>query len=338
MLGPAWSETQPPVRQVLLLQSYDRGNMMLDHFTANVRVDLDRIAGSPVNVVQVVVGPTGFVGASEQAMVDFIHLRLRRSSKARAHRVGSPAWRRYSRTNIDGTLPDRTPLLFTAVDQRYLQDAPLGENETAVAVASDFPRFVDEILQLLPQTGRVFMVMGSGQIGRFWHQELNQQFTRFRDRLTFVWSDEMSLPEILRSCANLPAHSAITLFHAFGTDAAGAALTRTSEYSPIFTATANASPVRQGHSAVHGLRESSAAGWMSGLTHLARHTGRLGSSTPERRAARQHQGAAASARSTALRLARAAKVGHTGSSVAVRAAWCAYRNLSVWQEYPRERF
>ena len=35
--------------------------------------------------------------------------------------------------------PD-TPLLFGAVDQRYLGDAPLGDNETAVAVANDFPR------------------------------------------------------------------------------------------------------------------------------------------------------------------------------------------------------
>ena len=72
MINRASGEAQPPVRQVLLLQSFDRGNMIVDHFTGNLRVDLDRNVGSPVNVVQVVVGPTGFVGASEQAIVDFI--------------------------------------------------------------------------------------------------------------------------------------------------------------------------------------------------------------------------------------------------------------------------
>ena len=66
------------------------------------------------------------------------------------------------------------------------------------------------------------MVMGSGQLGRFWHRELNQQFMRFHDRLTFIWSDELSLPEILRRCASLPEHSAI-FYITFGTDAAGAA-------------------------------------------------------------------------------------------------------------------
>jgi hypothetical protein len=42
------------------------------------------------------------------------------------------------------------------------------------------------------------------------------------DRVTFVWGDDLSLPEILRRSARLPDHSAI-LFLSFGTDAAGAA-------------------------------------------------------------------------------------------------------------------
>ena len=88
--------------------------------------------------------------------------------------------------------------------------------------ANDFPGLIDGILQVLPQTQQVFMVMGSGQIGRFWHQQLDEQFQRFRDRLTFVWSDDLSLAEILRRCASLPKHSAI-VYVMFGTDSAGAA-------------------------------------------------------------------------------------------------------------------
>ena len=66
------------------------------------------------------------------------------------------------------------------------------------------------------------MVMGSGQFGQFWRRELEEQFRRFHDRLTFVWSDDLSLPEILRRCASLPRDSAI-LYLAFGTDAQGGA-------------------------------------------------------------------------------------------------------------------
>ena len=72
LLGAAPSDAQPAVRQVLVLQSFDRGNVAVDQFTSNFRVELDQRAEGPVNVVQVVVGPTGFVGAPEQAVVDYI--------------------------------------------------------------------------------------------------------------------------------------------------------------------------------------------------------------------------------------------------------------------------
>jgi signal transduction histidine kinase len=62
--------------------------------------------------------------------------------------------------------------------------------------------------------------MGSGQLGAFWHRELEREFGRFDGRLTFVWSGNLSLAEILRRCARLPSHSAI-FYVAFGTDAEG---------------------------------------------------------------------------------------------------------------------
>ena len=220
-LAATSSEAAPAVRQVLVLQSFDRGNMVLDHFTADFRVDLDQRAGSPVNVVQVVVGPTGFVAAPEQAIVDYIRATFAdRPKPDLIVTVAGPAAvfaRKYRQQLFPGT-----PLLFAAVDQRYLRDTPLGENETAVAVAVDFPGLVDDILQLLPRTRQVFMVMGSGLLGQFWHRELEDKFKRFHNRLTFIWSDDLSLPEILRQCANLPGDSAIFYF-TFGTDAAGAA-------------------------------------------------------------------------------------------------------------------
>ena len=58
---------EPPVRQVLLLQSFHRGILVVDHFTGDFRVELDQRPGEQaVNEVQLGVGPTGFVGAPEQ--------------------------------------------------------------------------------------------------------------------------------------------------------------------------------------------------------------------------------------------------------------------------------
>jgi hypothetical protein len=55
-IGAASSDAQPSVKQVLVLQSLDRGNLILDQFTGDFRIALDQRAEEPVNVVQVVVG------------------------------------------------------------------------------------------------------------------------------------------------------------------------------------------------------------------------------------------------------------------------------------------
>ena len=72
LLSAAPSDAQPAVRQVLMLQSFDRGTFPVDHFTSDFRVELVKRATEHVNVVQVVVGPRGSVAAPDQAMVDYI--------------------------------------------------------------------------------------------------------------------------------------------------------------------------------------------------------------------------------------------------------------------------
>ena len=248
MLGAGPAAAQPPVRQVLLLQSFDRGNLNIDHFTSGLRVELNQRAGGPVNVLQVVVGPTGFVGAPEQAVVDFIRSTFAdRPKPDLIVTVAGPAAvfaHKYRQQLFPGT-----PLLFASVDERYLRDTPLGDNDSAVAVANDFPELVDEILQLLPETRQVFMVMGSGSIGRFWRQQLEDPFRRFDGRLNFVWPDEPSLSELLLSVANLPDHSAIVYIN-FDTDGAGAANTDERIMAELHAA-ANA-PLFAGHSVFLG--------------------------------------------------------------------------------------
>ena len=221
LFGAAPSDAQPAVRQVLMLQSFDRGTFPVDQFTNNFRIELVRRAPEPVNVVQIVVGPTGFVGAPEQVVVDYIRSSfLDRPKPDLVVAVAGPA-AVFARRYRQELFPD-TPILFASVDRRFLGDAPLGEKEAAVAVDNQFSRTIETILQLRPETTQVFMVMGSGQLGRFWRRELESEFGRFHDRLTFVWSNDLSLQQILRRCSSLPEHSAI-LYVSFGTDAAGAA-------------------------------------------------------------------------------------------------------------------
>src|SRR5215207_219097 len=217
----ATSQPQSAVKQVLLLQSVDRGNLTLDRFTGVFRVGLNQHAERPVNFVQVVVGPTGFVGAREPAVVDYIQsLYADHAPPDLVMTVGGPA-ALFARKYRKQLFP-ATPLLFGAMDQRYVRGAPLGENETAVAVVNDLPALIDDILRVLPETRQVFMVTGSGAIGQFMRPELETGFARFQGRVSFIWSDQMSISEIVRRIASLPPHSAI-VYQTFGSDAQGGA-------------------------------------------------------------------------------------------------------------------
>ena len=165
------------------------------------------------------VAPAGFITPPEEPVVDFLRSAFAdRAAPDLIVTVGGPAAafaRKHPRTLFPGA-----PRLFAAVDQRFLQEAPLAGNETAVAVVNDVPRLVDDILHLFPRTTQVFVVTGTGPIGRFWHRELEREFQRFHGRLTFVWSDELSFKEVLRRVATLPPDSAI-LYVSVVTDALG---------------------------------------------------------------------------------------------------------------------
>ncbi len=265
-MGATTSNAQSPVKQILVLQSLDRGNLALDVFTAEFRARLDQSVGKPVNIVQMVVGLSGFVGAPEQAVVDYVRsIYTKHPQPDLIMTVGGPA-AAFARRHRRELFPT-APLLFASVDQRWLRDAPPGRNETAVAVANDFPRLIDDVLRVLPETRQVFMVIGSGAIGRFWRRELEPGFSRFRDRVTFVWSGDYSLADIRRRVASLPGHSAI-VYLTVGTDAQGGEYADEQVLADL-RATANA-PVFGAQSPLFG--NGIVGGSMISIPDLARNT------------------------------------------------------------------
>lgn len=209
------------MRQVVVLQSFDRGTLVLDRFTATFRVRIDERSAEPITFTQFVVNPTGFEQAPEEAIVDF--LRAAFAGRPTPHLVvtiGGPA-AAFARKHRARLFPE-APLLFAAVDQRFLIDAKLAENETAVAVANDPTRSVENILRIFPDTANVFVVVGSGELGRFWRQEFERESRRFGNRVRFTWPDGLSYAEILKRVSTLPPRSAI-FFHSFDVDAYGGA-------------------------------------------------------------------------------------------------------------------
>jgi signal transduction histidine kinase len=207
------------VRNVLLLQSFERGFRVIDRFTENFQSELASRAGEPVTISQFVVNPAGFATAPDAASVEFLRTAfVNRQKPDLVVTAGGPA-ATFARRHRQELFPD-TPFLFTAVDTRYLDDAPLADNETAVTVSSDYASVVEDALRVLPETKTVMVVTGAGPLGQFWRSQLTPDLQRFGTRLTFIWSDTLSYDEMLQRAATLPADSAI-LYLAAGTFADG---------------------------------------------------------------------------------------------------------------------
>jgi signal transduction histidine kinase len=102
-----------------------------------------------------------------------------------------------------------TPLLITGTDQRTFSDVPLTAEDTAVAVTVDLTKFVENILQVLPDTTHIAWAIGVSPSERFWTEELRRVSRPFANRVTFEWFNELSLEDMLKRAAVLPPHSAI---------------------------------------------------------------------------------------------------------------------------------
>jgi signal transduction histidine kinase len=215
LAGPAWAAA--PGRQVLILRSLDRGGIIFDRFTTTLRGTIAARSTAPVTIAQFELTPSEFVDHPEEPLISFLRSAFINGSKPDlVVTVGGPA-SAFARRYRAQIFRD-TPVVFGVTEWRFMRDAPLADTETAVSADPDYARTVEEILQLRPETTTVCVVAGAGRLTQAWHDELDPRFQRFRDRLTFIWSDTWSYAELLDRTEHLPANSAI-LFLTAVTDA-----------------------------------------------------------------------------------------------------------------------
>jgi signal transduction histidine kinase len=99
--------------------------------------------------------------------------------------------------------------VLTAVEQRLVDRASLTDNDTVVSVHNDFSAFFGSILQVLPDTRTIAVVIGASPLERFWLDEVKKEAKPFEDRVAFVWYSDLSFEEILRRAEALPPHTVL---------------------------------------------------------------------------------------------------------------------------------
>ncbi len=134
--------------------------------------------------------------------------------------VGAPA-ARFVQKYRAGLFP-KTPMVLTAVEQRLVNRMDLTDSDTVIAIRNDFSAFFDSILQVLPDTQTIAVVIGASPLEKFWLEEVKREAKPFENRVAFVWYADLSFEEILKRAMALPPHT-VLFWGLMSVDAAGVA-------------------------------------------------------------------------------------------------------------------
>jgi PAS domain S-box-containing protein len=220
LVSPLTAQTTAP-QNVLILHSFERDYTTNSAFASQFRAELTSKSPNPINFIEVPLQPS-LVGEipSDTPVVDFLRSILSGQRLDLVVPTGGPAAIFAQRHGAE--LFSSTPVLYTAVDKRFVSGVVFGPTETAVAVVNDLSGQVNDILRLLPATRTVVVVSGASAHEKFWRETAEREFHQFNGRVQFEWLNTLSFGAMRERCAQLPPHSAI-LFVALERDAVGVA-------------------------------------------------------------------------------------------------------------------
>lgn len=132
--------------------------------------------------------------------------------------VGAPAGK-FTQAQRARLFPE-TPMIVMAVEQRRVDTARLGENDTVVSVAHDFTASFENILRVLPDTRKIIVVIGASANERFWLDEIRKDMVAFEHRVEFSSTDDVPFSRFLATASALPPHT-VLFWGLMSVDAAG---------------------------------------------------------------------------------------------------------------------
>ena len=206
-------------KRVMMLHSFGRDSKPWSDYAKNIRGELDRQSPWPLDITEhPLLAARSGEASPDAAFAEYLRALYAERPLDLIVSFGAPAvaFVQRHRQQLFAT----TPMIFTAVEQRRVQYSILTSNDTVVAVAHSFPAIFENILRVLPDTTTIAMVSGNSPNERFWAEEMRREGTRFANRISFVWYNDLPFEEVLKRAAELPTNSAI-YWHLVNVDAAG---------------------------------------------------------------------------------------------------------------------
>ena len=195
-------------KRVMLLHSFGQDFKPWSEYAKDIRAELKRQSPWPLDIIENSLVTARFSDENPEApFVEYLSALFAKRPLDVIVSIGAPAAdfvQRHRRR-----LFPTTPMVFTAVDQRRVQYSNLTGNDVAVAVNINYLSAFENILQVLPDTKDVIVVVGSSPIEKFWKEAIGKQAAPLTNRIKLSWTDELPFEELLKQASALPPHTAI---------------------------------------------------------------------------------------------------------------------------------
>jgi signal transduction histidine kinase len=206
-------------KRVMLLHSFGKEFKPWSEYGRTIREELRIQSPWQIDIIeQSLVSARSTNEDPETPFVQYLHTLFAERPLDLIVSVGAPA-AGFVQRHREELFPN-TPMVFTAVDQRRVRYSDLTPNDAVVAVRIDYPAAIENILQVLPDTKHVAVVVGASPIEQFWRHEIAREVKPLESRIEFTWYDKLSFEDILKHASTLPPHSAI-FWELMSVDAAG---------------------------------------------------------------------------------------------------------------------
>lgn len=195
-------------KQVMLLHSFGREVRPWSDYAQSIHAELLRQSPWPLDITDhSLVSARSGDEDPEGPFVEYLHSLFSKRPLDLIVSVGAPAadFVQRHRPKLFST----TPMVLSVVEQRRVQYSTLTENDAVVPVRIDYSAAFANILQVLPGTKNIAVVVGTSPIEQFWRDEIRKAAMSFTNKVEFTFWDSLSFEDILKRAAALPPHSAI---------------------------------------------------------------------------------------------------------------------------------
>ena len=192
----------------MVLHSFGRDFKPWSEYAKSIRSELVRQSPWPLDIVEnSLVTARSSDEDPEAPFVEYLRALFAKRPLDLIVSIGAPAAAFVQRHRQ--RLFAATPMVFTALDQRRVQYSNLTANDAVVALRINYLSAFENILQVLPDTKDVIVVVGTSPIEKFWKEAIGKEVEPLANRIKLSWTDELSFETLLKQASALPPHTAI---------------------------------------------------------------------------------------------------------------------------------